>query len=78
MPKIYESPDGGNTIYERESGQMDRTLVKENKTLIEQIRESAMWGEINRMARTNPGLQAELDRVIMFYNLIKNHEQRRR
>lgn len=29
MTKIYESPDGGKTVYERESGETDRTLVIE-------------------------------------------------
>lgn len=29
MTKIYESPDGGKTVYERESGETDRTLVSE-------------------------------------------------
>lgn len=27
-PKIYESPDGGKTIYEREFGSKDRKLIK--------------------------------------------------
>ena len=31
MAKIYESPDGGKTVYERESGETERTLIKEDK-----------------------------------------------
>ena len=27
-PKIYESPDGGKTIYEREFGSTERPLIK--------------------------------------------------
>jgi len=27
-PKIYESPDKGKTIYERDFGSIERTLVK--------------------------------------------------
>lgn len=27
-PKIYESPDGGKTIYEREFGSTERRLIK--------------------------------------------------
>jgi hypothetical protein len=27
-PKIYESPDGGSTVYERDFGGTERTLVK--------------------------------------------------
>lgn len=30
--KIYESPDGGKTVYSRESGTTEKTLVKEEKT----------------------------------------------
>lgn len=29
MVKIYESPDGGKTVYERESGETDRILVSD-------------------------------------------------
>jgi hypothetical protein len=39
--------------------------------LIEQIRENQMWGDIRRLARTNPTLQDAVDRVIMTYRLIK-------
>lgn len=28
MEKIYESPDGGKTVYQREAGSSDRELVK--------------------------------------------------
>jgi len=31
MAKIYESPDGGKTVYARESGETERTLIKEDK-----------------------------------------------
>ena len=72
MPKIYESPDGGRTVYERQIGSTDRNVVTENRDLIIQMREDQLWGQIRRLARTHPGLQAELERVIIFYNLIKD------
>jgi hypothetical protein len=72
MPKIYESPDGGQTVYERQIGSTDRNVVTENRDLIIQMREDQLWGQIRRLARTHPGLQAELERVIIFYNLIKD------
>lgn len=79
MSKIRESPDGGHTVYEREFGSDVRTLVEQTydkrtwdgRPLVEHIREDIMWGEIRLMARTNPTLKAELDRVIMLYKLIK-------
>ena len=72
MPKIYESPVGGRTVYERQIGSTDRNVVTENRDLIIQMREDQLWGQIRRLARTHPGLQAELERVIIFYNLIKD------
>jgi hypothetical protein len=76
MAKIYESPDGGRTVYERDIGcTTSRTVAKEDTSLISQLREDQLWGDIRRRARTHPGLQAELERVIMFYNLIK-HDNR--
>ncbi len=29
---IYESPDGGKTVYSRKSGSSDRTMIKEDTT----------------------------------------------
>lgn len=77
MPKIFESPDGGETVYVREIGQPERTLVSETETVRskwDQIQEDKLWGNIRRKAKGHPALQAELDRVIMFYNLIKDNE----
>ena len=43
----------------------------DGRPLIDQIRETKLWGDIHRLARTNPTLQSELERVIMLYHLIK-------
>lgn len=70
---VYESPDGGETIYAREAGSTERILVGESvkaRSLMDQLREDKLWGEIRRTAKTNPALQSELDRVIMLYHLI--------
>ena len=71
MSKIFESPDGGATIYERESGEIYRTLVNENSQLFEKMAEDKMWGEIRRMGKENPVMQEELERVIILYHLLK-------
>jgi hypothetical protein len=71
MSKIFESPDGGATIYERESGEVYKTLVKENKTALEELYENRMWGEIRRMAKTNPAMKEYTDRCIELYHLLK-------
>jgi hypothetical protein len=44
----------------------------DGRPLYEHIRESKMWGEIRREAKTNITLQRALDRVIMIYKLSKD------
>lgn len=46
------------------------------KSLHEQIKESALWGNIHRAAKTNPSLQAALDRVKVTYYLTEHYEKR--
>ena len=75
MARIYESPDNGETVYVRDMGSTDRKLhyVSSKQTdIINRIREDQLWDQIRILAQTHPALQAELDRVIMFYNLIKD------
>ena len=78
MP-IYESPDKGETVYVRAEGSAERVLHAESElkqTLHEQIKEDQLWGNIRRRAKTHPGLQDELNRVIMFYQLMNEHHGR--
>jgi hypothetical protein len=81
MP-VFESPDGGNTVYSREPGSDKRELIKtydlrthDGRPLHEHMMEDKMWGEIRKMAKTNPTLQEALERVIMIYKLIKPNER---
>ena len=81
---IYER--NGDEIYAREFGEKDRTLIgykyemedkpdprtNDGRPLHEHLMESKMWGEIRRMAPTNPALQKALDRAIMIYRLSKD------
>ena len=75
---IYESPDGGETVYGRYQGTNERFLVgyslKEQDRL-ESIKEDKLWGEIRRAAKSNKILQDALDRVKMLYYLRKNNGQ---
>ena len=74
---IYETPDGGETVYAREFGTSEKILVGQSYkalSLHEQILQDKLWGEIRRKAKDNLTLQAELDRVIMLYYLIKDEE----
>ena len=79
MTKIFESPDKGETVYIREAGALERTLYLESElkqTLHEQIQENQLWDNIRRRAKTHPGLQDELNRVIMFYQLMNERHGR--
>ena len=73
---IYESPDGGKTVYVREPGSdvQSRKLHWESdeaKDLRGQLMEDKLWGNIRRAAKTNPTIQRALDEAIMLYNLSK-------
>ena len=81
---IYERD--GEEVYAREFGETERKLIgykyemedkpdprtNDGRPLHEHLMESKMWGEIRRMAPTNPALQKALDRVIMIYRLSKD------
>jgi hypothetical protein len=70
---IYESPDGGETVYGRYRGETDRFLVGESLKASERrtgISEDRLWREIRKAATTNPILQDALDNTIMIYYLI--------
>ena len=77
MSDIFESPDGGKTVYKRLPGTSQRELysdmMSDGRTFHEQLREDQMWGEIRRMARKDEGLRELLERAIVYYNLKKDH-----
>jgi len=72
---IYESPDGGDTVYAREFGKTERVMIGQNtraKSLVDKIQEDKLWGEIRRMADTDPAMADLLDRARVYYQLKKN------
>jgi hypothetical protein len=70
---IYESPDGGNTVYARESGSNQRHLVGYSAGA-KDLDEHRIWNEIRTASRTNPVLRKQVERVILIYQTIKDHE----
>ena len=71
MP-IFESPDGGETVYVREPGSNQRQLHKESekkKSVHKQLQESKLWGNIHRAAKTNPGLNELIEQAKVLYHL---------
>jgi hypothetical protein len=83
---IYERI--GEEIYARETGKTERKLIgyqyemddnpdprtADGRPLREHIMEDKLWGEIRREAHNHPALQAELERVIMLYYLIRDNK----
>jgi hypothetical protein len=72
---IYESPDGGKTVYARESGSPDRWLHHmdgETQQMLDRMADDRVWGKIRDAARTNVALADLLAQVKMTYQLIKN------
>lgn len=72
MSYIYESPDGGNTVYKRKIGQSQRELhfiSEEKRKWDQQLEEEMLWVKIAQAGRTNPALQAALDRAQIIYEL---------
>ena len=70
--KIFERVD--DVIYAREAGNVARTEISRDYTLIERIKEDKLWGEIRSAAKTNTALQAALDHAIMIYKLSKEYK----
>jgi hypothetical protein len=69
MTYIFESPDGGKTVYARESGTLEPRRPVDSQ---EQMR-ILEWQDIYWYFKDDPELQQELDRVRMIYYLRKQH-----
>ena len=72
---IYESPDGGETVYVREHGSTQKKLHSESPRAIdirEQVREDQLWAQIRKAAKTNPAIEDVLERARVIYQLSKS------
>lgn len=83
-PFIYESPDGGATIYARRLGEKNRILIPNsgkklsseflNNLSEEEIEENEFWYRIRKAGKSNAAIQNALDRVIILYKLSLEYE----
>jgi hypothetical protein len=84
---IYESPDGGNTVYAREQGQTERILIGYNLSKrqdpLNKMQEYSeigfqeeMWADMFRISKDHPALQNALDHCKITYHMIKDHESK--
>ena len=72
---IYESPDGGKTVYARQRGSSDRTLIRTDDALEETknlLNKRKRLMKILDLAETVPALAEHLDKLETIYLLVKN------
>jgi len=72
---VYETPDGGKSIYARVSGQTQRIKISESnevKNARVDFEESQLWESIRNEAKNNEALREAMNRVIVLYHLAKD------
>jgi hypothetical protein len=71
---IYESPDGGNTVYARDFGALvnDRIMITQNQQAKEQI-EQRLWTDIYKHRNQNTALQSVVEQCIIIYKLSEEY-----
>jgi hypothetical protein len=67
---VYESPDGGNTIYARRPGEIHRTLVYESPAAISK-RRWHKWKDILEVSDSYPSLKHSVEQAELIYELVK-------
>ena len=65
---IYESPDGGDTVYRRMVGSVDSEMIREGPLRKKMLR-NRLWQDIVAAAESDPVLQHMLDRVEIYHRL---------
>ena len=71
MVKIYESPDGGETVFERDSETGERTIIIKKEYPDYWILDHE-WKQITEIAvRGNKPLQNLLKELKLLYNLVR-------
>jgi hypothetical protein len=75
MAYIYESPDGGNTVFRRVPGSDRRELHSvsdQKRKWDQQVEEEMLWVKIFQASKTNPALQQALERALVIYRLTQH------
>ncbi len=71
---IYESPDNGKTIYAREAGTNNKTLIGYHVSDGQKdLDEHNLFIDMRKESKKNPALQKALDYAIMIYYLTKDY-----
>jgi hypothetical protein len=71
---IYESPDGGKTVYARKSGDTDRTLIREDPD--KRVHDRWFkWRDILHMSEDNVTLKDLVEKAEMVYEIVKKENK---
>ena len=65
---IYESPDGGDTVYRRRPGSVHREMIQEGPLRKKMLR-NQLWQDIVTSAESDPVLKDMLDRIEIYHRL---------
>lgn len=70
---VYESPDGGQTVYRRRVGKVEREMTEESirhwEIFIEERKEDTLWSDIRFAAHADPVLSDMLEKIKSYYYL---------
>lgn len=65
---VYESPDGGNTVYAREVGSTKRRLIKENP-LRSQLEKQQTWRSMLLASESDATLKHLMDQAEIYWRM---------
>ena len=71
---VFESPDGGRTVYARRPGESNRELYSQDSALQQELKDlenSKRWVEILQARKDNPELDHLCEQVEILYELGK-------
>ena len=67
---VFESPDGGETVYRREFGEQHRELVKgDPASKLQEAQRLYEWKHIFKKANSDDELRELINKVEVFYRL---------
>jgi hypothetical protein len=70
---IYESPDGGDTVYARLEGTTERVMIGQSWKARELV-EQRMWNDIYPKRNINPALTEAVEKCIIIYKLSEDYK----
>jgi len=75
---IYESPDGGKTVYSRRGGDVSRTLIHEDPVYKKEAELTSRWANLKEavlMADDDPTINDALEKLEVVYALKKKERK---